>query len=833
MAPLRFRLPSCARKASRASSPIETTAPTLRNIGLQPPQLSKLELPDQLSEARHDEALARAPLTLSTAETSIKAAAPSKVCLETIATSAVPVASAPNMTSSMSVRGLVTLEMSGDMLCVRSMHVSYTDRKGTFQQVSATGYNAKVSLLPFCRDIEVSFSVLGGSNVCKVDRALPGLSWVRDEHGQSVPEKFVYTCQESRHLQYFVQGTSLHSFVSYVDERDSTESLLHLVSRDYKCTRSMHVAYTTAAGSHKDWSGTGHNVRCHLPSTAQDVEVTFSVVGGGKVYKVDRRDQQMPWIEDAHGTPGCVPLVPRPVEKFVYATCPPCMLYEMRGPSLGSYISRVCEQQVEDFDPDAAPSHCVGNFDIRAIFDVPPDQVPSIGGIVDLKRPHSEFLLPSEVALFEPSQAEIFHAGSGARQIFLNTPLTPAENAALSEMHAHLAKRGAGGEMGDFPKYMEQHALRMLQTCKFNVPKAVEMMQTCIKERLHRLPIAEADVEDDLRSGFIYWHGRDRKCRPCLVIRLERLGAIARDRERAVRAVMYTLEYALRYAMVPGRVENWVVIIDLANVMSVISPLHIGSLVSVATAIGTTLEKVYCGRMVWIKIINMPGGALLNRAINGSIPAEKKDKVGFPRDYKEDLAKHFEANQLEQRYGGIAPDLEPAETYPYHFFPRPRGELAVRGPTHSDALEMGATPSHDEVQDVDDFSLHECTNLAFHEGQLWDNSSEHARRRWLSKARGSSLTPASAEALTELEGGEAVAACRNMDEWVQIVNLAAVQHNTAEFVGKSMSSESENSREKSSESEKCSDESSESEEVVDSEGFIHVSLLGGATAKLS
>mmetsp|Transcript_99209 Transcript_99209/g.318351 ORF Transcript_99209/g.318351 Transcript_99209/m.318351 type:complete len:195 (-) Transcript_99209:800-1384(-) len=146
---------------------------------------------------------------------------------------------------------------------------------------------------------------------------------------------------------------------------------------------------------------------------------------------------------------------------------------------------------------------------------------------------------------------------------------------------------------------------------------------------------------------------------------------------------MYTLEYALRYAMVPGRVENWVVIIDLANVMSVISPLHIGSLVSVATAIGTTLEKVYCGRMVWIKIINMPGGALLNRAINGAIPAEKKDKVGFPRDYKEDLAKHFEANQLEQRYGGIATDLEPAETYPYHFFPRPLGELAVRGPAHT------------------------------------------------------------------------------------------------------------------------------------------------------
>jgi len=69
-----------------------------------------------------------------------------------------------------------------------------------------------------------------------------------------------------------------------------------------------------------------------------------------------------------------------------------------------------------------------------------------------------------------------------------------------------------------------------------------------------------------------------------------------------------------------------------------------------------------------------------------------------------------------------------------------------------------------------------------------------------------------------------VAACRNMDEWFQIVNPAAVQHNRADFASKSMSSESEKSTEESSESEKCSEESSESEEVVDSEGFTHVSL---------
>jgi len=410
--------------------------------------------------------------------------------------------------------------------------------------------------------------------------------------------------------------------------------------------------------------------------------------------------------------------------------------------------------------------------------------VPSIGGIVELRQPHSSFLLPSEVALFEPTQAEIFHARSGTRQIFLNTPLTSAENEALGEMHSLLAQRGIGGDAGDFPKYMEQHALRMLQACKLNVPKAVEMMKTCTKERVRRLPLAEADVEQDLKSGFVYWHGRDRQCRPCLVIRLERLGEIAKDKERAVQTVIFALEYALRYAMVPGRVENWVVLVDLANVMSVISPFHISSIISTAAAIGTTLEKVYSGRMVWIKIINMPGGALLSRAINGAIPAEKKDKVGFSQNYQAELATHFEPNQLERRYGGAAPDLQPAETYPYHFFPNPRGETALRGPAHSDACSEGrlsTARSEEDIRETEHFSLHESTNLAFHEGQLWDDSSKHARQRWLGEAKASSLTPASAKALSGLLGGESVEPCRELEKWLEMINPAALHHQNPEW----------------------------------------------------
>jgi len=661
----------------------------------------------------------------------------------------------------------ILLEMSCDKLCFRTMHVEYTDTMGKRHGCSQSGYNVKIFLPISSVDVEVWFTVVGGSAVCKVDRSDPKTPWIKDAKGKTIAEKFVYrSC--SPHIQYFICGPSFHSRVARVDERKRTESLFEMVSRDFQCIRTMDVTYTDEKGVSQQWAGSGYNVKCHLPSSARDIEVTFSVVGGRNVCRVDRRDPQLPWVEDANGQ--------RPRESFSYARCPQCVQFDIRGPSLHSYISQVQEQHegtsIEDVVPPSGS--CAGlrlRADTAKLFAVAPEDTPAIGGIVSLQERHSEYLLPAEVALFEPSQNEIFHNGNptktGSRQIFLNTPLSEAENVALGEFHKLLAKRGiVESETSPFPRYMELHALRILQTCKFNASKAADMMNICVKERVRRLPVAEEDVLSDLNNGFIYWHGRDRKCRPCLVIRVERLGEMAKDKERAVRAVMFTLEYALRFALVPGRVENWVVIIDLANVLRTISPLNFGSMASTAAAIATALEKVYCGRMVWLKIVNMPGG--LARIVNGLIPAEKKDKVSFPSDAAAELLQHMEPHQLERRYGGTAPDLAPDETYPFNFFKNPRGEAALSKEHPVESLSSAGS-------EPEDFSMHESTQLAFHEGLLWDDSSAEARARWLELSKAVSLTPDSAAALSRLTGCNGdVQPCRDIEHWLQIVNPAAM-----------------------------------------------------------
>mmetsp|Transcript_70939 Transcript_70939/g.148405 ORF Transcript_70939/g.148405 Transcript_70939/m.148405 type:complete len:811 (+) Transcript_70939:72-2504(+) len=669
------------------------------------------------------------------------------------------------------------IEMHGDMYCIRTMHVSYKTEDGVQMKREKTGYKVKV-FVPFtATDVVIHFSVVGGSYVYKVDRTRKHFPWVK-ENGKYVLDTFEYSEGVPQRLLFSLRGTSLRSWVSDIDERDSTQNLLEMSSGDLSSLRTMYVSWIDDKGEPRQFSGSGYNVKCHLDESATNIEVTFSAVGGRNVFKVDRRNPKLPFIKDANGR--------QPRERFAWSELPSTVIFELRGPPYAAYVASIYEMDSGDqgSSPLAGEERPVWS-DAPDLFGVELDAQPGIGGIVDLKTPLSEYALPSEVVLFEPSQNEIFHSSSSSRQIFLNTKLTDSEIEHLKEFKRVLVEKKVCSDEDVLPRYIAIAALRIVQTSKGNWNKAVDIVKACAKERVQRLPLAEVDVLEDMQSGFIYWHGRDKSCRPLLVIRLERIGAMAKDKERAVKAVLFSLEFCLRYLFVPGRVENWVVIVDLENVFSVISPLSVGGLVGVAAAIGTALEKVYCGRMIWVKIVNMPS-SMLARAINGVIPSEKKDKVSFPSDVKSAIAPLFEPHQLEQRYGGTAPDCPPSETYPFRFFPRCRGgehevpeNIAIppaQPATQSQPLAYNfvRTESGDKAEwrDSQDYSLHELTNLQFHEGTLWDTSSERAKQVWMEAAKKSSLAPTAAEELSKL-CGETVEPCRGIRRFLELANPEA------------------------------------------------------------
>lgn len=351
--------------------------------------------------------------------------------------------------------------------------------------------------------------------------------------------------------------------------------------------------------------------------------------------------------------------------------------------------------------------------------DHPEERVPGCGGL-KLDSPLPDHILPPEVLLVNPTQEEIIVGGN--RMIFLNTPLLDEELKLLQAVDAEI--EGSGKKV---PKAMMIQRLRLIQQAKNNVRKAVDQLEKNFAFRMQHLPLNEADVLVDLQKGGMYWGGRDFRCRPSLIIRAGRLDKdLMNDAERTTRLAVFLLEYMIRYGLCPGRVENWGVIVDLDNAGAHGIP-PIGTINSLVT----TLQGIYRYRMVWTKIVNAPWWFTgIWTGIKRVVPGESVKKVEILGSNMANLAALFEPAQLEERYGGGAPNLE----QPTDFFPR----KFAPGPFFPEGRAAGSLAGSDNLR------LADITSTEFHEGCVW-NPTDAAKEAWLPRAAASCLSPMSAK----------------------------------------------------------------------------------------
>ena len=79
-----------------------------------------------------------------------------------------------------------------------------------------------------------------------------------------------------------------------------------------------------------------------------------------------------------------------------------------------------------------------------------------------------------------------------------------------------------------------------------------------------------------LEAGVIYAHGRDKQMRPIMYINMKKLGEIGIDYETLIGLSDYVHCHLVFNAMVPGTIEQWVVIYDCTDAS--LSKLPISSL---------------------------------------------------------------------------------------------------------------------------------------------------------------------------------------------------------------------------------------------------------------
>lgn len=137
--------------------------------------------------------------------------------------------------------------------------------------------------------------------------------------------------------------------------------------------------------------------------------------------------------------------------------------------------------------------------------------------------------------------------------------------------------------------------------------------------------------------------------------------------------------------------------------------------------------------------------SLLRAIVNSLIPEDKKSKVEFiaDGDIKNSMRKLCEPHQIEEQYGGTAPNVKAGEVYPFRFFPH------CRGPN------SGGNPPQTSLHQVADRLFHEGVSLDRHDQDLWKGIITHQP-----------VTKGTAKALADLLHAE-VKPTTSLDDWLK------------------------------------------------------------------
>lgn len=323
-------------------------------------------------------------------------------------------------------------------------------------------------------------------------------------------------------------------------------------------------------------------------------------------------------------------------------------------------------------------------------------EAPSIRCTASGLAAHS---LPAEALVFDPSDECVisrFKNGDQERKIHCNIRLSDVEIDRLQGMRGEARAQGV-----DFFPSVTSMATRFLSRARMDAKKAVHLMRETQDWRASFFkngPIEEKEVKDDMKHGICYFCGRDHALRPVIVIRPARIPPAWYKEKRIdkfIRLLIFSMEYFLRYMVVPGRVENLSVIVDMKGLG--ISQVPLGALGDVYKV----MSHHYIGRVFKFYVCNVSTTlSTIGGMARSFLTDRQKQKLNMLDDVKE-LQKEFALTQLEQDLGGNRSSLK--QFYPFPMRPGPFT------PGYSGQVEDGAVPN-----------VHEVLSQAGAMGRLWD-----------------------------------------------------------------------------------------------------------------
>ncbi|CAD8071621.1 unnamed protein product [Paramecium sonneborni] len=191
--------------------------------------------------------------------------------------------------------------------------------------------------------------------------------------------------------------------------------------------------------------------------------------------------------------------------------------------------------------------------------------------------------------------------------------------------------------------------LRMLYATKFKFDKCLDAIKNYDEWQQSRNLKVNPMSQELLKQGVIYMHGRDNRFRPIIVVNVRKVSQV-KEIDILLQSISIFLDYLLKNCMLPGQIENWIVIMDLGGLGIMGLPKQD------LYRIMNYLSSNYRSRMHKCYAINCTKSLSITWAmIKTFLEDITVNKICF-ENAPISLLQYANPQQLETKYGGSAKD---------------------------------------------------------------------------------------------------------------------------------------------------------------------------------
>ena len=293
----------------------------------------------------------------------------------------------------------------------------------------------------------------------------------------------------------------------------------------------------------------------------------------------------------------------------------------------------------------------------------------------ELYKRHNNALPKEEMYRFFPPQQEIISIdesdpSNNYRYIFNGQPKTEYEKKKLSKFYKYELKTGKI----NYPSgWLESDTMRLLQASEYDIKKAYSTINENI-QWLNSIPkTINIKIITLLNSGFMYVHGRDHHFRPIIIVSIKIIKKLLSEDysfDDINQSIIYLMNYIIKYLLIPGQIENWIVFVDFDEFGI--------SDISEFTNVLSTLSK-HRGRVFKNYFVNIDGFIKFSvKAATSMFNSVSRKLVILGSDELIKVQEIISPDNLERKYGGMAPDLIPGGN---NLFPpiMPSDNFAISG----------------------------------------------------------------------------------------------------------------------------------------------------------